>query len=358
VALLALTGLGACSGASSSGVHLAAAAPLPATTPHVVMADAQTGWAVWPSGDSWLVLHTSDGWAHTDNATPVGVPTGGGLVLADAADGSAAVAVGPFDRLLFSPLLVRTATATWSPEELPGAVTDARSAVSLSGSSATAVLRSGRGTVVAGAPAGWRTVTDAARLAPGRGLRVDTVTWADRDRGWLTGHGDGGSPVAFQTTDAGRTWGQLRLVEGTLAAALAPCGSGQTWVLPVISSGGRVAFSRTTDGGRSWTRGGSLRLASGRPAWGCHGDRVWSAGRAAGRDDIFSSADGGAGWRDRGPAPRGLVDLVPLGDGTGWATSQEGMTATLWAVSADGAQLRRHRLPAWVSTIGASGSQS
>jgi hypothetical protein len=53
-----------------------------------------------------------------------------------------------------------------------------------------------------------------------------------------------------------------------------------------------------------------------------------------------------------------LVDLVPLGGGTGWATTGKGVTATLWTVSADGAQLRRHRLPAWVSTIGASGSQS
>jgi hypothetical protein len=356
--LLALVGLGACGGAPPSGAQVAAAAPLPATTPHVVMADARTGWAVWPSADSWLILHTSDGWAHTDNATPVGVPTGGGLVLADTADGSAAVAVGPYERLLFSPLLVRTAVTTWSPEELPGAVADARSAVSLDGSGTTAVLRTGRGTVVARGASGWRIVTDAARLAPGRRLRVDSVTWADRDRGWLTGHGDGRSPVVFQTNDAGRTWAPLRLGDGTSAAALAPCGSGQTWVLPVISPAGRIAFPRTRNGGRSWTQGGSLRLAAGAPAWGCHGDRIWSAGRAAGRDHVFSSADGGARWQDRGQSPDDLVDLVPLGGGTGWATTGKGVTATLWTVSADGAQLRRHRLPAWVSTIGASGSQS
>ncbi|MDQ1601677.1 MAG: hypothetical protein QOD68_3151, partial [Actinomycetota bacterium] len=127
-------------------------APVPASEPYVVMSDARHGWAVWPSGKSWLVLQTSDGWTHVRNATPVGVPTNGGLALAAAA-GSVAVAVLPYDRLLASPLLTaasQTGTAAWEPQELPGAVVDARASVAVSPEGPMVVLRRGGGTLVTG----------------------------------------------------------------------------------------------------------------------------------------------------------------------------------------------------------------
>ena len=222
--------------------------------------------------------------------------------------GSIAVAVEAYERLLSSPLLTKTgATAVWRPEELPGAVTNARSAVAVTSTATTAVLRTTGGTVVTGGDAGWVTVIDARRLAPGRQLRLDGITWADQDLGWLTGHAPQGSAVAFQTTDGGRRWAPIPAATGSVVAALAPCGTGQAWVLPVIRVGGKVAFLRTSDAGTTWTSGRSLTLGSGAPVWGCHGDAVWSAGRAGNADHVFSSADAGLSWSDRGRAPAGLT---------------------------------------------------
>ena len=120
------------------------------------MTSGDTGWAVWPSGSSWLVLRTTDGWSHVTNATPTGVPTNGGLVIDATSGGSIAVAVEAYERLLSSPLLTKTgATAVWRTAELPGAVTNARSAVAVTSTATTAVLRSAGGTVVTVAmPAG------------------------------------------------------------------------------------------------------------------------------------------------------------------------------------------------------------
>lgn len=357
VPMLLLAVLVACSGGPDPAPGGRDAVPLPAATPYLVMTDRTTGWAVWPGGSSWLVLRTTDGWEHSENATPVGVPTAGGLALAVTSEASA-VAVEPYDRLLSSPVLTRTGAAPWAPGQLPGAVAAARSAVALRSGTTTAVLRTSRGTVVAKDAGAWTTVTMAARLTRGRGLWLDAVTWADSRLGWLTGHGTGLAPVAFQTMDGGHTWTPVPLTGRGALAALAPCRTGPTWVLPVIGAGGRVVFHRTADGGGSWAAGGSLPVATGLPAWGCAADRVWSAGGSDTGDRVFSSADGGSRWADRGPAPRGLADLAPVGGGTGYATSVDGDAAVLWAVTADGARFRQRALPGWVDTLGGAGSTS
>lgn len=362
ITLLCLT-VSACSGtslqATSATGRPGAPAPLAATAPYVRMTSADAGWAVWPSGSSWLVLRTSDGWSHVTNATPIGVPTNGGLVIDATSGGSVAVAVEAYDRLLSSPLLTKSsATAAWRPAELPGAVTNARSAVAVTSTATTTVLRTAGGTVVTGGDAGWVTVIDARRLAPGRQLRLDGITWADKDLGWLTGHAPQGSTVAFQTTDGGRRWAPIPAATGSVVAALAPCGIGQAWVLPVIRAGGKIAFLRTSDAGTTWTSGRSLKLGSGAPVSGCHGDAVWSAGRAGSADHVFSSADAGRSWTDRGPAPTGLTDLSPVGNGKGFACSRTDGQSRLWSVTEDGARYIERHLPGWVSSIGAAGSTS
>jgi hypothetical protein len=351
----------ACSGTSTGSARdddrTTWSAPVPASEPYVVMSDARHGWAVWPSGGSWLVLQTTDGWTHVRNATPVGVPTGGGLALS-ATNGSVAVAVLPYEHLLSSPLLTSaapTGATTWEPQELPGAVVDARASVALRPEGPMAVLRRGAGTLVTGSAGDWTTVAAPARLAPGRGLRLDSVTWAGNGLGWLTGHGTAGSPVAFQTSDDGATWSPLPPTAGSVAA-LAPCGSGTVWVLPVLTGGGRLVFRRTVDGGRTWQAGGWLAAAAGRPAWGCRGDEVWSVGRRGDADDLFASADGGVHWTDRGRAPEGVVDLTPVGGGAGFATTEHDDEAALWSVHDDGTSVHRLRLPGWVGRLGGTGS--
>ncbi|MEP7021798.1 MAG: hypothetical protein ABI808_14225 [Pseudonocardiales bacterium] len=319
------------------------------------MNDGAVGLAVWPSGHSWLLLRTSDGWKHVENRTPVAVPTGGGLVTAVAAK-SIAVAVGPYDRLTQSPVLSGGTTGVWRPTELPGAVSNARSAVSLAAGRVSAVLAGARGTVVSQTGNRWTRLTDASSLAPGGGLRLDGVTWASETLGWLTGHGRAGAAVAFQTTDAGHSWSALR--HGAAVAALAPCGNRADWLLPIISGDGTVRVDHTIDGGRTWTTGAPVRLSSGPPAWGCRENLVWMAGRAGPGNRVFASSDAGATWLDAGAAPPGLTDLTPTGDGTGFAASTTSHGPTLWSVTADGAQFTSLELPGWVATLGSQMTNS
>ncbi|MGH8889271.1 MAG: WD40/YVTN/BNR-like repeat-containing protein [Acidothermaceae bacterium] len=352
---------------SSSPGHQASAlangdaAPLPTTAPHLLMVnDGVTGWAVWPSGQEWVLLHTTDGWLSVTNATPSAVPTGGGLVVAKA-DNRVAVAVEPYDRLTQSPFLTGNGDpAAWNPAELPGAIIDSRSALTSFAAATTAVLRSAEGgTVVKSNATGWTTLTDAAKLAPKSGLKLDGISSASDSVGWITGHAPAGSPVAFQTTDGGTTWAPVQLPISSAVAALAPCGSGDDWLMPVENADGKVVIARTTDAGHSWVAGTALTTPSGSPVWGCHADTVWVAARTAhAADHVFASHDGGGTWTDNGPAPQGLTDLTPIGNGEGFASSTTSKSQTLWKVGADGGQFVRITLPGWVATLGAQMSES
>lgn len=344
----------ACSGSKHPSVAARfapkAGAPLAATAPNLLMSDAVTGLAVWPSEHAWLLLGTTDGWQHITNRTPIAVPTGGGLVAAAFA-GNVAVAVGTYERLTESPLVTSSGDkGPWRPSELPGAISDSREAVAVAGRRTAAVLNGAGGTVVSYSADHWTRLTTAATLAPARGLRLDGVTWTDGGLGWLTGHGRVGTPMAFQTIDGGRSWKPMLLAGHDVVAALAPCGQGSNWVLPLVYGNGTVRLGRTTDGGTSWRSGRSVPLASGPPAWGCSEGEVWFAGRA---DHVFVSTDAGAGWVDAGRAPAGLTALSPTGHGAGFAASTAKGKATLWAVADNGTRFTKLALPTWVATVGA-----
>jgi hypothetical protein len=289
------------------------------------------------------------------------VPTGGGLVAAQGATQGAAVAVaiGAFDRLAVSPLLsAATIGAPWSPAELPGAASTSRGAVAVGVGQAAVVLAAAQGTLVAGDADRWTQLTTAATLDPKRRIRLDAITWANGSLGWLTAHGSSGVAMAFQTTDGGHSWHGFDLASGSSVAALAPCGAGEQWLLPLISVNGYIQVERTADGGRTWSAGQLLALAAGLPTWACHGHQVLLAGRAGKADHVFASVDDGASWHDRGAAPAGLSDLAITGDGTGFATSMTSHGPMLWSVSASGARFSPLALPTWVKTIGAQTGQS
>jgi len=349
LAMLLLTS--ACSSAHSRGstgrFAPTAPAPLPADAPYIVMIGPSAGWAVWPSSSSWVLLQTSDRFAHVTNRTPVAVETGGGLVGAFLPS-RVAVAVGAHERLLRSPLLTWTGGTTWMPSELPDAVSDARGAVSIGSARLTAVTAAG--VVVAETTTGWRRLTDSQALSPD-GLHIDSVTWASSSLGWLTAHGNAGRPMAFGTSDGGATWMPVPDASGTSVAAFAPCRAGTSWLLPVVDLAGSITVLRTSDGGHSWERGDTLHVPAGEPAWGCHGNDVWMVGRAGHADHVFASGDDAATWADRGPAPTGLTDLTPTGGGVGFAAST-GKHPTLWSVGSDGAKFTAVPLPGWVATIG------
>jgi len=326
--------------------------PLPAASPWIQMQDSRTGVAVWPSGAAFLLLRTADGWRHVSNLTPVAVPTGGGLSMAGGS-GQRAVAVLPFNRLVDSPLLLGAGPGTgWSPGQLPGGVTLGRDSVGLGPRGVTAVLRDGGGSVVVKEAAGWRVLTDAARLAPGSRLQLDALTWGLGGRGWLTGHGPSGTPVAFTTRDSGRTWAAAGGLAADAVAALAPCGGDRTWTMPVLRASGLMSILASKDGGATWTAGTALTVPHGLPAWGCHGLDVWALGGAAGSDRLYSSENAGATWTDHGVPPGEVTDLEPTGAHAGFAATTTTHGAVLWAVRGDGTSFSQIALPRWVATAG------
>ena len=323
-------------------------APLPAAVPDVVMTNPQKGWAVWPSGESWLVLETDDGFAHVTNRTPVAVETDGGLVGSFELN-TQAVAVGAHERLTRSPLLVATGTSAWHPAELPAAVSNTRGAVSIGAAGATVLTDTGA--LVKRGTSGWASLADVGRLAPAGGLHLDTITWASASRGWITAHGTPGQPMAFDTDDGGATWAPVPQTSGSTVAVLAPCGHDGTWVLPVLDRSATTNFLRTDDAGVTWVRGAALHTARGVPAWGCAGTDVWSTASTSGGDHVFASDDSGASWVDRRPAPHGLTALTPTGGGSGVAASG-GHHPVMWSVTGDGTRFTTIPLPGWVATIG------
>jgi len=339
--------------ASDRAGRLASAtgAPLPAASPWLRMQDSRSGVAVWPSGAAFLLIRTVDGWRHVTNITPIAVPTGGGLSMA-MSSGQRAVAALPYHQLVDSPLLRGDSSGTsWSPGQLPGGVTLGRDSIGLGPRGFTAVLRDGGGTAVAKEGHGWSVLTDASRLAPGAHLHLDALNWGVGGRGWLTGHGAAGTPKAFTTGDSGRTWAPVGGLAADAVAALAPCGGGQAWTMPVVRAGGTISIAATADGGATWTAGAPLTVPRGAPAWGCHDQDVWILAGAGGGDHVYSSANAGRTWTDRGVAPGTVTDLEPTGSHTGFATTTTAGGAVLWDVRGDGASFSPIALPGWVASV-------
>jgi hypothetical protein len=326
--------------------------PLRAASPWLLMSDGRSGDAVWPSGAAFLLLHTVDGWRHVTNITPIAVPTGGGLTMAVSSE-ELVVAALPFDQLVVSPLMRSSISRTsWSPDQLPGGLTLGRQSVAPGPRGLTAVLRAAGGTVVEEGKPDWRVLTDASRLVPGGHLRLDGLRWGAGGRGWLTGHGPPGSPVAFTTTDFGRTWAAVSGLAPDALAALTPCGRDQSWTMPIVHARGTISLAASANGGASWTTGAPLTVPKGAPAWGCHGHEVWMLGSSTDGDHVFSSANAGLTWTKQGVAPAGLTDLTPTGDHEGFATSVSTQGAVLWVVRGDGGSFSPVALPGWVATAG------
>jgi len=330
----------------------ASAAAAPSTEPYVVLTGPQSGWAVVPSGAAWVLLSTDDGFRHVQNATPPGVPTDGGLVVAEGGN-VLAVVVGPVERLVRSPLLTRAGTGPWAPGQLPGRVVDSSTAVALRPTGTSVLTTDHGGMLLTSTDAGWRSLVDVPALPGGSGLTLDGVTWAGDALGWVTGHRATGGAVAFQTGDAGRTWTAVPTTGASAVAALAPCGRASTWSLPELDSSGRLEVLRTTDAGGTWAAGDPLPASSGRPVVGCSGAEIWATGGSGTRARIYASSDAGATWAARGPVPAGLTALTPTGPADGYAAGT-GRSPTLWRVTGSGRTFTPIALPRWLATVGAA----
>jgi hypothetical protein len=348
---------------TGSSAHAAIPNTVTAASPQLLMTSASSGYAVWPSGSAWVLLHTASAWTAVDNATPVAVPTGGGLVLAAAAD-ELAVGVEPFDKLTTSPLLTTNdAGHTWNPLELPGPLSTSRHSVSIRPSVVTAVITANNGTLVQqslmkSGYSGWTMSITGSQLAPSGRLDIDSIVWADGRRGWLTGHGSAGTPLAFTTIDGGHSWSAIDAVGLKAVTVGAPCGSTQSWQLPVLDADGSVRVLHSGDGGLTWKTGAALTSSAGMPAWGCNGNTVWMLAARSGSLHSYSSADNGNSWQDHGAAPAGITDLQPTGNDAGFATGVTSKGPVLWTVINDGSVFTPRALPSWVATLGGTSGAS
>ncbi len=314
--------------------------------PYFAMSSSTSGLVIWPAGSDWLVLSTTDGFAHVANRTPAAVNTEGGLAAAVA--GSAeVVGVGAVDRLVRSPVLIAPAGGQWQPTEPPGAIMPTIGSVAVTGDAGYAVLAGHNGTLVRyGADARWTTVTDGARLASNAKVTLDTVAWSGTN-GIVTGHGSGGASLAFRTNDNGTNW---TAVPGTTGVgALQPCGAAPNWSVPVIAASGALRMI-SGDG----SSGDPISAGSGAVAFGCQDSNVFVV------DDhgtLQVSRDLGQHWQAGARVPPAVTSLAPIAGGGGYAASA-GSTPTLWRVSADDLHFTRVPLPGWVAQLGGQGGGS
>lgn len=362
LAALVVLSAAACSSASGGGgasrfADPARPAPLRATDPYLVMTGPSAGWAVWRTGKVWLLLRTTDGFTHVANRTPVAVPTDGGLVGAFTSS-EVGLAVLTTERLTRSPVLTGSSpTPSWVPQQLPQAVSDAVGALSVGPGPVSAVTTAANGTLVVLLGGRWVRRTDGRTLSPSGDLRIDAVVWADARTGLLTGHGRAGTQPVFVTHDAGLTWRPVPITSATSVAALAPCGSGHAWFLPVLDAGGTVTVYGTRDGGATWQKGAAVPQPRGAPAWGCSGAVVWVASATSKGDALEVSTDAGRTWTRRGVLPGDLTSLVPTSSGDGVAATG-GAHSRIFKVSDGGWRFTARVLPPWVAALGEQMSDS
>jgi hypothetical protein len=349
--ILAVGALAACTGTGSGPKDPISSTPRGSAS--IVMRDRSNGAAIVPSGNAWLLLGTADGWRTVHSITPAAVPTGGGLALDDRTN-LTAVGVGPYDRLVASPVLTSEDPANgWTPTELPAGLADSQHAVAVDVDAVTAVTATAGGTLLRLTKGQWQQVTSAADLDATHRLVLDSIVWATQGTGWLTGHATGGAPVAFGTHDDGRSWTAVGSAPAGAVSALAPCGSGNDWQLPFLGADLSIRVSRSTDLGRSWKLGAAIPTGSRTPAWTCRGTSSWLLQAADGGRSLWTSDDAGTTWVSTGSAPSDVTGLAMTGPDTGYAVGKGTSGAELWTVTSSAPpRFVPVALPPWVATIG------
>ncbi len=174
---IATLSAGVLASCSSSGGN-ATAPGRPGPPPIPLTSSSSSSGATWASlamghlGDPvntfWQLVTLPAGALGWSLATPPGVASNGGLVVALGTDGSVLSGFGPTQDLLFSPLAQSSDQGTtWTTGVLPGGLVLAPDTLASSGDGSIALLRKGGGTVVQGSPdlTGWSDVVTEQALA-------------------------------------------------------------------------------------------------------------------------------------------------------------------------------------------------
>ena len=313
------------------------------------MTGARPGLAVWPSGVRWVLLSTADGWRTVKNATPVAVPTDGGLVLAAAPD-RAAVGVLPYQALTVSPVLSSVgASRTWTPTQLPSALASSPTALALTPGGAWAVLADGSVVTQSLASTQWTTAATTASLDPTGGLSITGVGFPDGRTGFLAGSRSGAGSVLLTTTDGGKHWVDTGIAAGASASSYLPCRLGATWVAPVLSDG-RLSVRTSSSPTGPWSEGPALDGVTA-PLVSCGPTMVWIGVPHGGSESLHGFTVVGA-WTSLGSVPRALVSLGAASDTVAYAAAEDDASVVLELTTGPTLGVTEVHLPDWVASIG------
>lgn len=317
----------------------------------VVMTGALTGFALWPSGSSWIVLATEDGWRTVQNRTPLGVPTDGGLVLSARGD-AVVVGVLPHELLTSSPVLTSAdGGLKWTPTQVPGALLASSGSLARSGSSTWAALADGRVMTLSDGATTWHQATSARQLDPTGQFHVLSLESPSGPTGLISGSGEASRPVLYASDDLGHTWAGVDLPFATgsgTAVAYPPCHVRTGWLIPVLTGGALQVFTAHDLQG-SWIAGRSLSMESA-PVVACGPNQIWVAASRGDHDELFLQNPQGS-WNDRGPLPDHIVSLAISAAGQGYAATSN--PATLLSLQMGQPVIATPvALPEWVATIG------
>ena len=317
---------------------------------------AQGTWAVAVMGGSaatennfWELFVRPAGAINWSLATPQGVASNGGLVVAGPVEGTAAgasllVGFRPSQHLAFSPLATSSDTGkNWTPGLLDADLADVPDAIAVGASGqALALLADGsieQAPTTAAATAGqWSRLTTLSALAasaPGRSCElasVNAVSFGQNDIPMAAGS-CARRGVAGVFADNGGTW------QAAGPALPAGLGGDQVQVLGLAStSGGDAALLLAGTGllaawwdGTRWTVSAPVSAAGGVAASGFGpGGSVWVL-LGGGRAETLAGT--GGSWRALPPAPTGTAVLAPGADGRYDALAVSGPVLTVWRLA-------------------------
>jgi hypothetical protein len=342
--------------ASRPGVSAGTGSPAPALAT-TMSGGTGTSWAVLELGGSalshdnfWELFVRPGGSARWQLATPPGVASNGGLVVARAGASDLMTSFRPSQDLTFSPLAATTDSGrTWAQGNvLDASVADRPGALAASGSGRLLAV-TGTGTIEQSTNAGarWTRLTNLPALARTAAVRasctltaVTAVAWTE-DGSPLAGgscadHGAGPHRAGLLADVAG-SW---RLTGPALPARL---DSGPVSVLDLASSGGKttailaagpssIVAAWSADGGTSWTVSPALRAsARAKPSVSISADG--SAGLVLARSRAATIGWQGAGWRVLPPVPARTAALAQSPAGRPQALAPDGGTLTVWQLA-------------------------